>query len=128
MHADKACWVQLKDGSLDETSIMYILHEVVGALLYLHGESRMHRDVKAANILLSASGDVKMSGTCPLTHEGRLISLNFACLRWVLTGLVQHWSRQVQTSGPPSGASSGGSCRLPHASPCIDNLHSSSFL
>ena len=68
MHADKACWVQLKDGSLDETSIMYILHEVVGALLYLHGESRMHRDVKAANILLSANGDVKMSGTCPLMH------------------------------------------------------------
>ena len=45
---------------------MYILHEVVGALIYLHGESRMHRDVKAANILLSCNGDVKMSGACPL--------------------------------------------------------------
>ena len=41
---------------------MHILHEVVGALQYLHSESRMHRDVKAANILLSAHGDVKMSG------------------------------------------------------------------
>lgn len=56
-----AC-LQLKDGTLEEGSIAYILHEVVGALDYLHSELRMHRDLKAANILLSANGDVKMSG------------------------------------------------------------------
>ena len=54
--------MQLKDGTLEEASIAYILHEVVAALAYLHSELRMHRDLKAANILLSAIGDVKMSG------------------------------------------------------------------
>ena len=58
--------LQLKDGTIEESSIAYILHEVVGALEYLHGELRMHRDLKAANILLSANGDVKMSGVCCL--------------------------------------------------------------
>ena len=57
--------LQLKDGAVEEGSIAYILHEVVGALEYLHGELRMHRDLKAANILLSAAGDVKMSGATP---------------------------------------------------------------
>lgn len=52
---------QLRDGPLEESCIAYILHEVVTALAYLHSESRMHRDVKAANILLSSTGEVKIS-------------------------------------------------------------------
>ena len=51
---------------MEEASIAFILHEVVGALEYLHSELRMHRDLKAANILLSAAGDVKMSGALAL--------------------------------------------------------------
>ncbi|KAK9805326.1 hypothetical protein WJX73_002494 [Symbiochloris irregularis] len=51
----------LKDGPLDERCIAYVLHQTLTALAYLHGESRMHRDVKAANILLSSSGEVKIS-------------------------------------------------------------------
>ena len=30
------------------------------ALVYLHGERRLHRDVKAANVLVSAEGGVKV--------------------------------------------------------------------
>jgi serine/threonine-protein kinase 24/25/MST4 len=47
--------------SLDEPSIAYITRGVLTALDYLHAENRIHRDVKAANILLSAAGDVKIS-------------------------------------------------------------------
>ena len=53
--------LQLKEGPLEEACIAYIMLEVVKALAYLHSESRMHRDVKSANILLSGAGDVKMS-------------------------------------------------------------------
>eukprot|EP00878_Enallax_costatus_P017795 GHUV01018698.1.p1 GENE.GHUV01018698.1~~GHUV01018698.1.p1 ORF type:complete len:270 (+),score=54.09 GHUV01018698.1:1121-1930(+) len=46
---------------LDETCISFILARVLGALVYLHGAARLHRDIKAANVLLSADGQVKMS-------------------------------------------------------------------
>ncbi len=53
--------VQLEDGPLQEATIAYVLCETVKALEYLHGEHRIHRDMKAANILLSAEGEVKIS-------------------------------------------------------------------
>jgi serine/threonine-protein kinase 24/25/MST4 len=46
---------------LPEPCIAYVLRRVLLALAYLHGEQRMHRDVKAANILLAEGGDVKVS-------------------------------------------------------------------
>lgn len=46
---------------MQEETIAYILCETVTALQYLHSEHRIHRDMKAANILLSAQGDVKIS-------------------------------------------------------------------
>lgn len=53
--------MQLDDRPLEEPLLAYILREVLQALLYLHGEHRVHRDIKAANVLLSADGAVKIS-------------------------------------------------------------------
>lgn len=46
---------------LSEPCIAYILREVLNALVYLHSEHRMHRDIKSANVLLSVQGMVKVS-------------------------------------------------------------------
>jgi serine/threonine protein kinase len=46
---------------LKEPSIAYICREVAKALSFLHTRSRVHRDIKSDNILLTRGGRVKLA-------------------------------------------------------------------
>ncbi|KAL8087821.1 hypothetical protein AgCh_037817, partial [Apium graveolens] len=46
---------------LDEMSMACILRDLLHAVEYLHNEGKIHRDIKAANILLTENGDVKVA-------------------------------------------------------------------
>lgn len=52
----KAC----QDGTVEERYVVVIIREVLLALSYLHKSSIIHRDLKAANILITASGKVML--------------------------------------------------------------------
>ena len=66
---------------MEETEMARISVAVLSALVYLHGNLRIHRDLKSDNILLGSNGSIKLADfgvAAQLTEEVRPAR----CLRW----------------------------------------------
>ncbi|KAL9007000.1 MAG: hypothetical protein Q9188_000288 [Gyalolechia gomerana] len=56
-----SCADLLKPGLISEEYITIIIRELLMGLEYLHSDKKLHRDIKAANVLLGANGQVKLA-------------------------------------------------------------------
>ncbi|KAL8680058.1 MAG: hypothetical protein Q9186_003697 [Xanthomendoza sp. 1 TL-2023] len=56
-----SCLDLLKAGTFNEDHVSIICRELLLGLDYLHQEGKIHRDIKAANVLLCQSGKVKLA-------------------------------------------------------------------
>lgn len=56
-----SCSDLMRPGLIHEDYICIIIRELLMGLDYLHSDKKLHRDIKAANVLLGANGQVKLA-------------------------------------------------------------------
>jgi serine/threonine-protein kinase 24/25/MST4 len=56
-----SCLDLLRAGPFEEIYCAVICRELLQGLAYVHEQNKLHRDIKAANLLVSASGAVKIA-------------------------------------------------------------------
>eukprot|EP00842_Homolaphlyctis_polyrhiza_P000795 jgi/Hompol1/1716/HPOL_000255-RA len=61
MLSDLRCEWLNRYGVFSEEQVAFTMHQLLKGLAYIHGLGKIHRDIKAANILMMANGTVKLA-------------------------------------------------------------------
>jgi serine/threonine protein kinase len=83
--------IQKNAAPLPEPVISFVCHEVLLALKSMHAASRIHRDIKSANVLLGRSGEVKLGDfgyATQLSEDHSKRSTILGTPRWMAPELV----------------------------------------
>lgn len=86
----------MKSGPIQEKYIVLIVRETLTALTYLHKQGIIHRDIKAANILLTNSGKILV---CDFGVAASLASSSVHAKRSTFVGTPYWMAPEVITKG-----------------------------
>lgn len=88
-----SCSDLLTAGPFSEHVISYIAGSVLQALLYLHDNGKIHRDIKAANILIGLNGEVKLADFGVATQLSNNLSKRLTFVGtpyWMAPEIIKH--------------------------------------
>jgi hypothetical protein len=91
-------------GTFDEDQVGCVAHAVLHGLAYLHSQKKLHRDIKAGNVLMDLSGAIKLGSLRVNVNTINAWRICLVCFNIVWFGLfffAVFFCLKIDSSSPP---------------------------